>query len=100
MLVDNVAVAKKALQAIGYPYTEEQVLGMKLPNRPGYARNSREAARRRWRQHRLHLPWRGIQIIAAACRALGVRLGPRKAADQVSTAAQRGMPNARAGRLP
>jgi len=35
MLVDNVAVAKKVLQAIGYAYTEEQVLGTKLPNRPG-----------------------------------------------------------------
>ncbi|MGH7631088.1 MAG: ACT domain-containing protein [Gemmatimonadales bacterium] len=35
MIVDNVAVAKKALQAIGYAYTEEQVLATKLPNRPG-----------------------------------------------------------------
>jgi hypothetical protein len=35
MIVDSVPAAKKALQAIGYRYTEEQVLGTKLPNRPG-----------------------------------------------------------------
>ena len=35
MIVDNVPVAKKALQGTGYPYTEERVLGTKLANRPG-----------------------------------------------------------------
>lgn len=35
VIVDKLAVAKKALQAIGYAYTEERVLGTKLPNRPG-----------------------------------------------------------------
>ncbi len=35
MTVDKLPVAKRALQAIGYPYTEEQVLVTKVPNRPG-----------------------------------------------------------------
>jgi hypothetical protein len=35
MIVDKTAVAKKALDAIGYAYSEEQVLGATLDNRPG-----------------------------------------------------------------
>ena len=35
LIVDKLQVAKKALEGIGYSYTEEQVLGTKLPNRPG-----------------------------------------------------------------
>lgn len=35
VIVDRLEVAKKALQTIGYAYTEKQVLGTKLPNRPG-----------------------------------------------------------------
>ncbi len=35
MTVDKLPVAKRALQAIGYAYTEEQVLVTKVPNRPG-----------------------------------------------------------------
>ena len=35
VIVDKPAVAKKVLQTIGYACTEEQVLGTKLPNRPG-----------------------------------------------------------------
>jgi len=35
MIVDNVPAAKKALQGVGYAYTEEQVLVTKLANRPG-----------------------------------------------------------------
>jgi hypothetical protein len=35
IVVDKLAAAKKALSAIGYAYTEEQVLATKLPNRPG-----------------------------------------------------------------
>ena len=35
MIVDKVLVAKRALQAIGYAYTEDQVLVTKVPNRPG-----------------------------------------------------------------
>ncbi|MBI1722863.1 MAG: ACT domain-containing protein [Gemmatimonadetes bacterium] len=35
MVVDKLAGAKKGLDAIGYAYTEEQVLGAKVTNRPG-----------------------------------------------------------------
>jgi hypothetical protein len=35
MIVDNVPAAKKALQGVGYAYTEEQVLLTKLANRAG-----------------------------------------------------------------
>ncbi len=35
MVVDKLAGAKKALNTIGYAYTEEQVLGAKVTNRPG-----------------------------------------------------------------
>ena len=35
VVVDKDAVAKNALQAIGYPYTEERVLSTQLQNRPG-----------------------------------------------------------------
>jgi hypothetical protein len=35
LIVDKLKVAKKALEGIGYSHTEEQVLGTKLPNRPG-----------------------------------------------------------------
>ncbi|MBI2403567.1 MAG: ACT domain-containing protein [Gemmatimonadetes bacterium] len=35
IVVDKLPAAKKALGAIGYAYTEEQVLATKLPNRPG-----------------------------------------------------------------
>jgi len=35
LIVDKVPVAKRVLGAIGYAYTEEQVLTAKLTNRPG-----------------------------------------------------------------
>jgi len=35
VIVDKVAPAKKALEGIGYSYTEEEVLATRLPNRPG-----------------------------------------------------------------
>lgn len=35
MIVDKPPVARRALQAIGYAYTQEQVLGSRPPNRPG-----------------------------------------------------------------
>ncbi|MBI4543199.1 MAG: ACT domain-containing protein [Gemmatimonadetes bacterium] len=35
LVVDKLAGAKKALDTIGYAYTEEQVLGAKVTNRPG-----------------------------------------------------------------
>lgn len=35
VIVDKLEVAKKVLQTIGYACTEKQVLGTRLPNRPG-----------------------------------------------------------------
>ncbi len=35
MIVDKLPVAKRVLQAIDYPYMEEQVLVTRIPNRPG-----------------------------------------------------------------
>lgn len=35
MIVDKLTPAKKALGGIGYSFREEQVLGTRLPNRPG-----------------------------------------------------------------
>lgn len=35
MVVDKLPAAKKALQAVGASYTEEQVLATRVPNRPG-----------------------------------------------------------------
>lgn len=35
LIADRVAAAKRGLDEIGYPYTEEEVLATTLPNRPG-----------------------------------------------------------------
>ena len=35
VIVDRLPAAKTTLQAIGYTYSEEEVLGARLPNRPG-----------------------------------------------------------------
>ena len=35
VIVDKLPVAKTTLQAIGYTYSEEEVLGVRLANRPG-----------------------------------------------------------------
>jgi hypothetical protein len=35
MVVDKSATAKKVLESIGYAYTEQQVLGGRVSNRPG-----------------------------------------------------------------
>lgn len=35
VIVDRLPAAKTTLQAIGYTYAEEEVLGVRLPNRPG-----------------------------------------------------------------
>lgn len=35
LIVDRLPVAKRVLEVLGYAYTEEDVLGTKVPNRPG-----------------------------------------------------------------
>ena len=87
MIVDKVPVAKRALQAIGYAYTEDQVLVNEGPKSSGHLRHGGEAARGRGRQHRLRVPWRGSWITAATGCVGGVGFGPREKAGQVATQA-------------